>query len=333
MRGKWAIAVVCALLAGVAVGALSLLRQRTAEPAAAPSAQTAPAAASSTSLPGIIQAVNVTEAKSQVDGEIESFLVEVGEEVFEGQLLAQISNESLDAAVKIAAEALERAQERAQKVDAEILAVRLEASRARSDASRARGEFERAEKFAQRQQMLHREGASPRIVYEKAQKEAESAQTQFSALEELARQAEERAAELIREQQTSRQRLDEARLQLEEATGDLEGAAVQAPVTGIVVERRGEPGSQVGPDEESKVLFRIATDIGALRVVIEPAPADLARIRPGMPALVHVSGVQENYDGEVTAVQDGKATVTFNSPNPEIKPGMEAQVKIETRQE
>ena len=329
MRGKWILVAGTAVLAAVAAGALSFLRQETPanESAAASQSPGAPSS-NEVSLSGKIQAQHVATVRAQVNGEIESFLVDTGEQVYEGQLLARISNTALESALQLATEAVQRAQERVQKADSAIIAARLEASRARADATRARSEYDRTERLARRQEMLHREGATPRLAWEKSQREFETAQTEYRSLDELARQAEERVSQLIAEQQAARSQLEEKRADLEEASGDVQAAEVHAPVSGLVVARKGEVGERLGGDEESKVLFQIAGDLSALEVVLEPEPAVLQRISPGMPALVFVADLQEGLAGVVAEVRENQAIVEFKSPNPVVKPGMTAQVRI-----
>jgi multidrug efflux pump subunit AcrA (membrane-fusion protein) len=81
-----------------------------------------------------------------VAGTIDSFLVDVGQDVFEGQLLARISNQDLESARQEAARAAQNAQEKVNSVEGRIIAARLDASRTRADANRSRDQFERAEK-------------------------------------------------------------------------------------------------------------------------------------------------------------------------------------------
>ena len=95
---------------------------------------------------------------AQAGGTVAEFLVDVGQDVFEGAVLARISNQGLEAADENARAALELAQSRVEKAGAAIIAARLEATRARADAVRARGEFDRAQRTYQRQKMLHRRG-------------------------------------------------------------------------------------------------------------------------------------------------------------------------------
>src|ERR1051325_8986384 len=90
MRGKWLLAAGFAIVAGIGAGALSP-RLRKAPPP--------PARASATllnlnelSIPGTIRAQHVANVGATIEGNIEAFLADVGDEVFEGQVLARIGS-------------------------------------------------------------------------------------------------------------------------------------------------------------------------------------------------------------------------------------------------
>lgn len=328
MRGKWAVVSAAVILAGVSGGALSLLRRPAApKPALAakpPEVRSQPA---DLILPGKIQAQHVISVGPQAAGRIAEFFAEVGQPVYEGQVLARIANPGFDAAREMAAAAVESAQSRVTSLERAIIAARLEASRARADASRARDEFDRTDKVYRRQQMLNREGATPRLVFEKAQSEFESAQSQHNSLEDLARQSEERVATLTQDLQAAKRTLDDRNKQSEDAQHNLAAMEIHSPSGGMLISRNGEMGEQVSPQNED--LFQIATDLAALEVVAQPRNSDLSRIKPGSPALVTVPDLPgESLAATMKEVKADQVVLAFASPNPALKPGMTAQVRI-----
>lgn len=278
------------------------------------------------SLEGTIQARNIVQVEAPIEGKIQEFHTASGEEVYEGQLLVKIRSESLEGQFEAATAAAERAQSRLNTLESSLIAARLEDSRARADATRARGELERADKIYQRQKLLVAEGATPRLVFEKAEKEYLAAKAEFEATDTLARQAEERTESLRKDLETARQALDERNRELEEARADAAAGEVRSPVDGIVVARYGEVGTDV--NRSIKDLFRIATDLGALEVTAEPPPPVLARIERGQRALVTVAENPDPLAGTVKAIEAGRVIISFRNPNPLVKPGLSAQVRI-----
>jgi len=330
MRGKWVLISVSVVLLAIAAGALSRWRGASVRPEPPPpvKASDTPPPTGEVSFGGKIEAQQVTQVGALVGGTVAEFMADVGQEVFEGQVLARISNQGLETARDSAQAALDMAQSRVEKAGSAIIAARLEATRARADALRAHTEFERAQRNYQRQKMLNGEGATPRLVYEKSERDFESAQKEYQSLDDLARIAESRVDELVKEQESAKRILDEKRDDLEEAKSSLASAEVHAPVDGLVIDRKGEVGKELGAQEQAE-MFKIAVNLAELQVKVTPDAAVLKRIKPGDAAMVFLADLGgEGIGGSVKTIEGNVATVTFTCPNPAVKPGMTAQVKV-----
>src|SRR6202049_4552164 len=118
-------------------------------------------AAAEVQLSGKIRAQSVISVAPPVDGTVGALFADVGQDVFEGQLLARITNEGLETGQQMAQKILDNAQSRVNTLEGEIVSARLEVSRARADADRARTEYDRLDQAFRRQQMLLAEGATP----------------------------------------------------------------------------------------------------------------------------------------------------------------------------
>ena len=329
MRGKWVLISISIVLLAVAAGAISRLRHSPAE-ATAPPVKTAehPAQADELSLAGKIEAQQVVTVPSASGGSVAEFQAEVGQEVYEGALLARITNQALETADETARSALELAQSRVEKAGAAIIAARLEATRARADAIRARGEFDRAQRTYQRQKMLNSEGATPRLTYEKSERDYQASQSESNSLEDLARVSENRVSELIKEQEAAKRVLEDKLKDAEDAKSSLAAAEVHSPVDGLVIERKGEVGKDLSAEEQAG-FFKIAVNLSELQVRLNPDPEALKHLKPGAPAIVIVADqAAEGIPAVVKEIQGNTAVVTFTNPNPIVKPGMSAQVRI-----
>src|SRR5262245_15816714 len=98
VRGKWfIIAASMALVALIGVGASLLVRARSQKSAApAPIVQKVFEPVGDVNLQGKIRPQQVIGVTAPFEGFIGAFFVETGQEVFEGQLLARISNQGLE---------------------------------------------------------------------------------------------------------------------------------------------------------------------------------------------------------------------------------------------
>jgi multidrug resistance efflux pump len=261
------------------------------------------------------------------DGTIEEYLVIVGEEVFEGQLLARIHNPALESQREVAKADADKTQERVNTMESQLLAARLEASRSRAKTARLKEDYDRTERNFQRQGMLNREGATPRLVFERAKKEFETTKLEFDAAGGRAKVAESRVAELLKEIETTKRILEQKNEALEDADLKLQATQIHAPADGIILSRKGEAGVEIKLGEED--IFRIGTDLGLLQMVVEPEPPVLARLKPGMAAMIILAeNAAEPLMAEIGRVENGKVYVPFGSPDPSIRPGLTAQVRI-----
>lgn len=326
MRGKWALISVLAVCAGVGGGALSMRHRRAAEP----SVRTGGAAVITNpeiSLSGTIRPQHITGVGASIEGNIETFMANVGDEVFEGQVLARVGAAGLESEREVAAHAVEYAQDQVSKAEAAINSARLEASRAAADFERTRMGLERAEKVYSRQKTLHAAGATPRLTYEKAEQEYTAAQEEFAIMDKGAVAANDNVKSAIAALNAAKSTLAEKAQGLEDAQGAFEAAEVRAPVDGLIVGRKGDVGKPV--EESGNELFQIATDTYALEVAVEPQPEVLKRLQPGQPALVVVLDLQTGgMPGRVKEIKGTQAVVEFTSSLPAVRPGMRADVRL-----
>jgi HlyD family secretion protein len=326
MRGKRLLIGGIVVLAAVAAGALTL-RRRPVPPPQPNSSVPVPALPGEVLLSGKIRARNVVGVGATVAGNIEVFLADVGQEVAEGQLLARISNQGLETGREVASIGLDNAQARVAKIEAALTSARLESSRAAADASRAREDLTRADKDYRRQRMLHSEGATPRLTFEKSATQFEASRTESENLDKLAKQADTRIQTLLDELGTARKIYDDKQKQLDFAVTALSDAEIHSPADGVIVGRKGEVGKSA--QEQGAELFQIATDTLELAVFLEPDPVTLKRIKPGQDALVIISDLQaEGIPAKVAKIENGNVLVDFTSPDPAIKPGLVAEVRI-----
>jgi multidrug resistance efflux pump len=274
-----------------------------------------------------VEAREVVGVQSPSDGTIAEYLVTVGEEVFEGQLIARIANPRLQGEQEKAKEVADKAQERVNALESQLLAARLDASRGQAEMARVQDDYSRTERAARRQEMLQAQGATPRLTYEKAVADFATAKLEYETTVAKAKGSEGRVASLTKEIEAAKKTLDDRNAELEEADTNLQATQMHAPVDGVVLERKGEAGADVRIGEDG--VFRIGTDLGQLQVVAEAEPGVLAKLRVGMPAAVILAEfASEQLNAEISRIDGGKVYVMFGSPDPAIKPGLTAQVRV-----
>ena len=300
-------------------------RSHTTPPKVVPPVQAVapPPAPAEISLTGKIQATKVVNVAPPVDGTIEQFVTDVGDDVTEGEVLARIKNIKLENAQEKQQLDVERAQNQVSGLEAAVRNARLEVSRSEADAARSKGEFERAEKEYAKQQMMIREGVTPRLVFEKAQQDYNRLKVESDSMADVAAKAAERVAALTRELESARKNFTQRQMALEQSGGEEATGEVYAPADGVVIARRGQQGEQV--TRKMADLFQIAVELNALEVAV---PADTSQIRVGQAAVIEVKDVPGTITGKVREIKASQAFVAFTNTSAAVRPGMTAQVRI-----
>jgi cobalt-zinc-cadmium efflux system membrane fusion protein len=195
-----------------------------------------------------------------------------------------------------------RAGEELLSVDSPELAAALaDVRKARSDDQRRRLAFERSQRLAEAGVL--------------ARRELENAQAEFEA----ARAETERAERRLRN--------------LAPAGADNPAYSLRAPLSGVVAERRVNPGQEVRPDQ-AEPLF-VVSDLAHLWVLIDLPERDLRLVKPGQRALVKVDAwPDERFAAtieRVGAVVDPatrrvQVRATLENPDHRLRPEMYSQV-------
>lgn len=277
--------------------------------------------------PGTIRAQKTVLIPAPIEGTLESVEVADGDEVFEGQLLGKIQNTAVEGQKQKTEEDLDRATGKLADLESQLLSARLEASRASADLAHVRADYETASRAFDKLQKLYREGAAARKTFEKSEADFRKLVEDLKGAEESAKGAESKVAAV-------RANVEEAKIRLREKTEDLEDAdselitgSIKAPVSGLLIGHRKNPGEQVTRDIED--LFEIATDLTAMEVVAEVPPELAKKLTAGGRAFVQIAEAGEApLNGKIRQVEDTQAVIEFTSPSPTIKPGMTARVRF-----
>jgi len=285
------------------------------------------AVASELNLSGKILPVKIVEVRAPLNGVLDKVAADVGDDVFEGQVLAHVKNPRLESSAETARIDVAKIRDRVNELQSSLIATRLDASRSRADAVRARMELEHAEKAYQHQAALMAEGATPRLVYEKAETEYASQKADLETTEALATQQEDRVATLTKELAAAQNLLEKKQSELEDAGLDIAAANILCPSDGVIVARHVQPGEQINRAQPN--VFEIGANLEDLQVGITPAnPRLLARVHKGQSAVIEIAEAPGSISGTVREIKDGQVLVEFSRPSPIVRPGLSAQVKI-----
>lgn len=265
---------------------------------------------------GQIEARHTVSVELFKPGTVDELLIDVGQSVIEGQVMARLTTSTANDAIAVA---LLAAQAKAAEAKSAAGETKLEAAKAKADAQRAKEQAMRARQVFEREQKLMDAGATPRQVLERAQHEFEAAQTESTKLDEASRQMDNStyaAADQLREAMGA---LEIAQKEDLRGRAAIAAAEIHAPATGLVVWRKGA--------EESKEIYRIAVDPDQLRAVFAAE-----KIKLGATVLITVPSLNiAPIHAVVSAIENDRAVAEFASPSPAIRPGAQCTVSVQLK--
>ena len=261
---------------------------------------------------GKIQPLTKVEVKSKASGIVKKLYADYGDTVREGQILAELDKETLQAQVREA---------RAQLLSAQAALQRTRVEAQGPDIPFLRSAVERARR-------LYEQGLISTNVLEDAQKEHELA---------LNKQRAAHSNVSVNEAEVAR-----ARATLERADTDLRNSTIVSPMTGLVLSRDVEVGDAVSSIlilGSQATLVMTLGDVTSVYVLGKVDEADIGKVYMGQQARITVESFKDKkFVGQVTKIspfgkeKDNVTTfevrVSIENPGGELKANMSANAEI-----
>jgi multidrug resistance efflux pump len=324
--GKWIITAAGIVL--FSMGASSWIYFHRAKPA--PKAAAPEPSRDEIVLSGVVTPRNPLAVPAPVAGIVESIEVTPGGDVLAEQILGKIRDEELSDQSADVDEQLNQARQTLEEAEARLTAARLESSRASADATRSQGDFESARAKADRQELLYKEGATPRNTYEAARRSLADNQAEYTALKKLADLSAEQVQRITAEVETATNVVEELTREVDDTAGGLRAGEVVSPIDGVLVSAAAQPGEKI--DTNSNALFVVAPSKLNLGLLLQPEPKLLAQIREGMPALVTFENFPDTpFPAIVARVSAPDVEIHFDTTEAIWIPGQSASVRIKIR--
>jgi HlyD family secretion protein len=304
---------------GSLAGAAWLNADRSVEPATTGAAAPPPALGRTAVIaaPGRVEPVSEeVDIRSELPGRLARVLVEEGDVVEAGQILAALDNADYEARVR-------SAQARLDVARADLLRLmngaRTEERREAAAAlNQARAVLTQAELEERRRENLYADGGIiAREELERAKRDREVSEARVRELEERLAfvSAEARADERLRSEAAVR--LAEA--QLAESEALLEKTRLRAPLAGVVLRTDHRPGEQVSPEDPAPIVT--IADTTRLRVRVDVDEIDVASLVAGQSAWVTADAYRgSKFTGKVIRVGRmlGRKNIRTDEPTEKI---------------
>jgi len=239
---------------------------------------------------GKIEPLSKVEVKSKANGIIKALLVDVGDRVTEGQILAELDKEDLQAQVREAKATLDGEQANLQAAIAAEAKAKIEA--ANPDLEFARRDFERA-------QELFKQKIASQQQLDDASRAHEVSKNRQQLLDATIQTAGAQVAQ-------ARARVEAGKAALDRAEELLRYATIRAPIAGIVLTRSVELGDAVSSIlnmGSAATLIMTLGDVSSVYIKGEVDEADIGKADCGQHVRTKVEAFpSESFDGVVTRI-------------------------------
>ncbi|MGC4054551.1 MAG: efflux RND transporter periplasmic adaptor subunit [Paludibaculum sp.] len=324
-RWIWALVIVV-VLAGAGVGVRAALKpDNKIDPSKLASVDRGNIARSVVAT-GKIEPRSTVEVKSKASGIVKKLFVDYGETVRQGQVLAELDKELLEAQVRESKANLQAAQAAEEAAMASLERNKVEAEG--PDVPFTKAGMDRA-------RQLNKEGLIAKNVVEDAEKLYQMAlNKQSSALRTLAVSR----AEIAR----AKAQVAQATAVLERVQEDLRNSTITSPIDGLVLSRNVEVGNAVSSivvlGSQATLLFTLG-DVSDVFVRGKVDQADIGKVYMGQPARIVVESFRDKkFDGKVykiapLGVEKENVTtfevqVSIHNPGNQLKAAMSANAEI-----
>ena len=275
---------------------------------------------------GKIEPITKVEIKSKASGIVQKLYVDFDDKVKEGQLLAELDKEQIQAAVRESQAALAAAEanERAATADVERAKVDAESP----DVPMLQRAYERAQQMAKEGVVSQANLDDAQKAYVLATNKRDMAKAQLVTNKAKLAQAQAQ--------------VQQARANLERAQEDLHYATIVAPISGTVLSRDVEVGDAVSSIlvlGSSATLVMTLGDTSQVYVKGKVDESDIGKVYLGQPARIKVESFKDKtFSGKVTKIapmgveKDNVTTfevrVSIDNPGGELKALMTANAEI-----
>jgi HlyD family secretion protein len=293
----------------------NLLRSRgDAVAASGPSPRSAVSAV--IAAPGRVEAVSEEiRVSSELSGRLKTVLVEEGDRVQRGQVLAEIENDDYRARLAAAeAELAQREAELRRTVNGARTQERGEAQAgmqaAKAVLDNSKSEAERRRGLADRNMISRDEADRYERQYQVARAQYEQASQHFALMDAEAREEDRARAEAA---------VATRRAQLAEARAFLEKTYIRAPINGVILRKLRHNGESVSTQFDSPVITM--ADDSTLRVRLDVDESDVSKLQVGQRAYVTAEAYgTRRFSGQVIRVGKilGKKNVRTDEPSEHV---------------
>lgn len=262
---------------------------------------------------GKVKALNTVDVGAQVSGEVKRLFVEVGDQVKEGDLIAQIDQVTQKNNLSNEQASLEQSEAALQSARADSLSRQAGLKSAYADLESRQSELKQAQSdFARLKGLVAIDAISQQEYDTQATRvaTAQSAVANSLAAIDTAKAAIATTDASINSQQAA---LRKSQTNVSTAQEDLSYTTIRAPMSGTVVSVTTEQGTTVNANQSAPTIVTLA-DLSTVRINAQISEADVINVQANMPVYFNIIGnPDQNYDAVLKAIEPAPEKISETS--------------------
>jgi HlyD family secretion protein len=304
---------------------------------------------------GTINPVTTVIVGSQLSGQVVEILADYNSEVRAEQVVARLNSDQIRARLDAARADLEAVRAQRLVTEAQIERVRADIERAKATeadavAQIARNEalLDETERVLARQAELQSRGFAAEAALTNARTQRDAQRAALNSARAALAGAKAQQLGLAADLRVAQSQLAAVSAQIMQREAmvrqievDLRNTEIRSPVSGVVIQRNIELGQTVAASLQAPTLFLIADDLRRMEIAANVDEADVGRVAEGQRVTFTVNAYPgRTFEGRVKQVRLGSQTVqnvviytaivSVENPRLELRPGMTANLRIET---
>jgi len=294
---------------------------------------------STVSATGTLDAVGTVTVGTQVSGELKRVFVDFNDRVEQGQILALVDPELLDAAVRDARAGVERAQAGVGQAESAVGQARAGLAQAEAQLAQSRAQQAEAAAALARSAPLADQGYLSAREFVPIQTAVATAEAGVHSAESGVASARAGVTSAQAGVRQARGSVASAQEALRQALKNRQNAEIRAPISGVVVQRSVEEGQTVAASFSTPELFVIAEDLGAMEILVQVDESDVGVVEEGQAVEFTVAAFPgETFQGVAQEVRLRPETVqnvvlytvvvAADNASGKLMPGMTATVEF-----
>ncbi|MGP5119646.1 efflux RND transporter periplasmic adaptor subunit [Psychrobacter alimentarius] len=262
---------------------------------------------------GKVKALNTVDVGAQVSGEVKRLYVDVGDEVQQGDLIAQIDQVTQKNNLSNEQASLEQSVAAIQSAKAESLSRQASLKSAYADLASRQSELKQAQSDFTRLKSLVAINAISQQEYDTQATSVETAEAAVAnalAAIDTAKAAIATTEANINSQEAA---LRKSQTNVNTAEEDLSYTTIRAPMSGTVVSITTEQGTTVNANQTAPTIVTLA-DLSTVRINAQISEADVINVKAGMPVYFNIIGnPDQKFDSVLKAVEPAPEVISDTS--------------------